>query len=258
MKDLIWTRSRSDWQEDLGTITKLISDPQIQVVHSPCIELTPTRQEYFGETFDVAIITSANVLRFASDSVRAILSKCSHIYTHGTKTAALAAAHGLEQIITVPARTGDELIQALLPRIPHGSRVFLPSAEQPASDLSQILRNAGHEALALPIYRTISAACRSDGSSLTAEDIKSAQDSWTGVVCFASPSAVKAFHDAYTPQANRLGRCLVAIALGPTTAKACVGHYAKIELAAGNTIEALVIAAQQALSAQPEPSADPR
>lgn len=64
----------------------------------------------------------------------------------------------------------------------------------------------------------------------------------TGVVCFASPSAVKAFRARF-PKSP-----LKAVAIGPTTAAAAAkAGYAAPLTASRNELEALVAAAEQEL-----------
>lgn len=251
MKVLIWTRSRSDWQDDAPRIHSMLADPEVQIEHIPCIQLEPISYDFGGErAFDVAIITSANVLRFAGETLKTALKHCPRIYTHGAKTAVLAQSQGLSQIQTIAARTAAELIQQLLPLLADHSRVLLPSAEQPATDLAQTLMSIGCEVVAIPVYRTLSAARCNNGAILQRSDIELARSNWSGVVCFASPSAVHAFADTYAPQSNRLRDSLIAIAIGPSTAAACQGHFKQIIQASGNSIEDLLMAASRTASSK--------
>lgn len=251
MKVLIWTRSRADWQNDAAKIKSIITNPQVYVVHLPCIQLEPISYDDLNEgSFDVAIITSANVLRFASAGLKTALKNCARIYTHGTKTAALAKSQGLSQIQTMAARTATELLKLVLPSLGYGTRVFLPGAEQPASDLAQPIKDAGCEVVTLPVYRTLSAARSDDGTILTAEAIRLAQANWSGGVCFASPSAVQAFAKTYVPETNRLRDSLIAVAIGPSTATACQGLFSRIEQARSNSIEDLLLQAKKITSCE--------
>jgi uroporphyrinogen-III synthase len=245
---LVWTRALAEWAEDELKLWQAALGPSVRVVRLPCI-----RVEALAATlpdlrpFDAAVLTSASALRHATGPLRDALQACRRVFTHGDKTAEAARTAGITTIEKEGVRTAKELAAHVLRELAPGSRVLVPTAEEPAFDMAGALTAAGLEAVAVSTYRTHAEARRQDGGRLTPEDIAAATRDWSGVVCFTSPSAVRAFTAAFAPASNRLRDALTAVAVGPTTAEACTGQFAVVRASAANAIGTLVQTAKEEL-----------
>lgn len=245
MRVLVWTRALAEWAEDELKLRQAALGAAVRVISLPCIRIEPLAATLPDERpFDAAVLTSASALRHAPRSLRDALRGCRRVFTHGDKTAEAARAAGIATIEKESVRTAKELAAHVVRELAPGSRVLLPTAEEPAFDMTGALEAAGLEVVAISTYRTHAEARRQDGGRLEPGDIAAAIRDWSGVVCFTSPSAVRAFTAAFAPASNRLRDALTAVAVGPTTAEACSGHFAAVRASAANTLEALLQSAK--------------
>jgi uroporphyrinogen-III synthase len=248
MSVLVWTRALAEWAEDELKLWQVALGPSVQVVRLPCIRVEPLAATLPDERpFEAAVLTSASALRHAPRPLREAIQGCQRVFTHGDKTAEAARAAGITTIEKEAVRTAKELAAHVLRELAPGSRVLVPTAEEPAFDMAGTLTAAGLEAFAVATYRTHAEARRQDGGQLDPEEIAAATRDWSGVVCFTSPSAVRAFTAAFAPASNRLKEALTAVAVGPTTAEVCRGQFAVVRASAANAVETLLQTAKEEL-----------
>jgi uroporphyrinogen-III synthase len=239
MKSLVWTRPASDWQSD-SQLLKAVGE-KAHIERLPCVAVTPVKVEPLTGKFDVLVFTSSKAADFAlvHHSVMMAAKQAKAVYTHGPSTAKTLARYDLRTEI-IDVRTAEDLAAGLLAKLEPGTKVLWPRAKEPAFDLEGALNDGGLVATSFVCYRTDSGVLGLDGKPLAKGRLKALRESLTGVVCFASPSAVEGFVLDLEPRDHRLGREVIAIALGPTTAKACEGHFQTVKVAKANGLEALV------------------
>jgi uroporphyrinogen-III synthase len=237
MKQIYWTRSIENWNQDQGVFGKHLS----KVTHIPCIKIHPTNSKLEGE-FDTAIITSVNSLKYAGDNLISAIKNCETVYSHGEKTSKALKALGV-----VPKefeiRTAQELFLKLMDIADFSSKYLYPSSKTPAFDMVEAMSTVGFNITSHIVYDILSKATSAAGEKLTESDkMNLAAD---GVYCFASPSAVRGFVDAFEPLVERKQKSKI-VAIGPTTKEALAPHFDNIKMADFNTVEALFEAALNA------------
>ncbi len=147
-------------------------------------------------TFDWVIFTSANAVRFTIKPEDIARWKHIRIAAVGAKTAEAIEKNGL----TVDLVPDEQEAAGLVALIPSG-HIFIPQAEQPATDLQ--FENVEKVA----VYRTVSRTPTPD----QVEEIQRGVDAIT----FASPSAVNAFRETLeVPESVKI------VCIGKTTAQA--------------------------------------
>jgi uroporphyrinogen-III synthase len=240
MKTLVWTRPASDWVTD-EILLKTVQG-KAQVLRLPCVEIKPLKVAGLAKSYDVFVFTSSKAAQvaLANAEVLAQVQAAKNIYTHGPSTAKTLARLGLKADV-IAARTGAELAVELAKIIPPGTPVAWPRVEDPAHDIQADLTAAGIPTDSFVCYRTLPGIHDVGGHTPPKEQLEEWKETLEGVVCFASPSAVEGFLKGLA------GTKLVAVALGPTTAKACERHFKIVRTATENGIEALVKAAALAL-----------
>lgn len=252
----IWTRTLSDWSEDEALLAASQVSQHARVVHYPCLELRavnprqPHADLFERREFTHAVLTSANAVHFAwkEPALHQILNGVQLIYTHGKSTAEALQNLGLPVLLVPGVRTAEELTREVIPLLPKDAVVALPGAEKPAFDMQAALQAEQVEAMHIVCYRTAAAMRKANGEELSRSDVMQLQKELAGAVCFASPSAVQAFCEVMTPGKTRLKESLTAVAIGPSTAKACEGQFARIVTAELNQLEGLVRAAEAVLA----------
>jgi uroporphyrinogen-III synthase len=220
---IIWTRSKSDWERDAA----LFGD--VPVLHLPCIKTEALPARISRRQFDALVFTSVSGVRcaLADAKLGPIVRKVRRVFTHGARTAAVAADMGLEaKLIEEP--TGAALGRFLATVLAPGTKLLWPSASQVAHDITEDLAAAGVMVTRVPVYTTTRELCLPSGLAPDAGEKDHLIRTLRGVVCFASPSAVQGFVHTLEPESNRLGRELTAVAIGPTTRDACVPAFEKI------------------------------
>lgn len=120
----------------------------------------------------------------------------------GAGTAEALLRQGYRDHLDVRLRDGSELARAFIDHVDAPASVLLPGAETRMPDPAATLIQAGHRVREVPLYRTEATPAREMGDVAPGPD---------DTVFFASPSAVRAFHDAF----GVTGRC---VAIGETTA----------------------------------------
>lgn len=243
---LVWTRSLEDWATDQALLVGL---KNVDVVHLPCIETTALPASLPTGVWDCAVFTSAHAVDFAlaNPSLNAGIARVASLYTHGASTAERLAAAGLAPTLVKGIRTAEELAAWLKQTLKPGTRVLVPTAAEPAFDLAGTLTAAGLPAAALACYQTSMEARSAEGSPLSRAMIEDLNARLSGVICFASPSAVKGFVKVFAPQRGRLATALKVAAIGPTTAAAARGEFKNCQTAFVNELASLVTLAQTML-----------
>jgi uroporphyrinogen-III synthase len=246
---LVWTRAAEDWERDAPVLAAALPR-EVEIVRVPCIAVQAKAATLpAGGPWDFVAVTSRNAVRFAAvvpgflEAARA----ARRIYTHGTETAKDLAALGLVPSVA-PVRTAAGLCAWLLAEVPPPATFLIPAAEEPAFDLAQGLAALGHRAEALICYGTTATPRNVDGAPLTARECQALAARLAGVVCFASPSAVRGFAPLVAANGRRLASTLVVAAIGPATAKAASGGFRRVESAAKSTVAALAELAAGLLS----------
>lgn len=245
MKSLVWTRPAADWQDD--EVLLQISQAKARTLRLPCMAVIPLKAPDVTGKFDAFVFTSSKAAEFALTNHSVMMAaKQAAVYTHGPTTAKTLLRYGLKAEV-IDVRTAAELAKAIIKKLAPGTHVLWPRAKEPAFDLDDALNEGGLIATSFVCYRTETGILGLDGKPLAKDRLQTLRDSLQGVVCFASPSAVDGFTQDLNPKGHRLGQELIAVALGPTTAKACAGHFKVVKKARTNGMEALVEAAVSAL-----------
>ena len=238
-KSLIWTRSIADWQDDAATILTPVSSNL--VIHIPCLELAASTPKLKNFSCDYVIFTSANAVRFglAVPEIDEAVRGARGIFTHGEATAAALKTRGLTPIVA-PVRTAAELSEWLETKLPPQAALGLPCAAEPAWPMAQELSKKGFKATNWVCYQTVANATTTDGKALSPPAISDLCSNLSGVVAFASPSAVRGFAKVFQPELNRLHKALIAATIGPSTQAAAKAHFQFVKMAATNSLPALV------------------
>ncbi len=241
MKSLVWTRPASDWVSDEILLKSMAAKARIERL--PCVKILPVAAKKITGSYDTFVFTSSKAADLALADAKMVerAKGAANIFTHGPSTAKTLAKHGLKAEV-IDVRTGQELATALKTRLAPGARVLWPRVEDPAHDIETDLKNAGFDADSFVCYRTETRVYGLDGKPLAKGRLEELKDNLTGVVCFASPSAVEGFLK------DLPGKSLIAVALGPTTTAACEGRFKRLYMASENGIEALVKRAVTALT----------
>ena len=249
MADLIWTRAAAEWDDDEPLLASL--DPASWTLwRLPCLATQPCTADLspsssMGSSYTGLILTSATAVRvFAATAAGATLlrSGCP-AYTHGPKTAALLTRLGAMPR-HVDVATAQELMGWLSKNLRPTDRLLWPRAKEAAFDLKAALAPFGIRVDDPVVYQTEPRLTDASGQPPTAAALADWVARWSGVACFASPSAVTGFASALRPATNRLGEALTAVCTGPTTAAAAAQHFAKVITAPRPGVAALLATAQ--------------
>lgn len=217
-------------------LTLGLADAGASVITAPAITLAPIEVDLartldgWGDGDWIAFTSAAGVRWFAlrlAEGGRAWPAGV-RIAAIGPATRAALAAHEVVTDLTPPEAHGESLLAALCDALEGATRVLLPGAEATRDVLPDGLRDAGHEALPLPLYRTVPADPGPDRATLDGADL----------VTFCSPSAVTAFlARATVPPGARVAT------IGPVTTRAArdAGLEVAIE-ASPHTADGLVAA----------------
>ncbi|MEN9834130.1 MAG: hypothetical protein RL011_323 [Pseudomonadota bacterium] len=237
-KVLIWTRSIEDWTSD-RTLPPFMN-PAYNAVHVPCIAVQGLNFTASVEPADYVVFTSANAVSFSMrvPELALVTKSAASVYTHGEATAAALESFGIKAT-KIEVRTAEELSNWLVQHLPANAHISIPGADEPAWPMAPSLAKHGFNAKSYSVYQTSAVARDHTGRLWTSADIKSLTDYWCGVIAFASPSAVRGFASVFKPGDNRLGKKLVAVAIGPTTRDTAAVHFQRVETAAVNSVASL-------------------
>jgi len=241
LSTLVWTRALAEWTNDQPLVEAALP-VDVRLVRLPCLAIRPVPLKATRERYDFVVFTSTNAAQqaLADPAFLAQVKSARGTYTHGAATDAALRQHGLAPTLVRDVRTAAELGDWLTAKLPAGASVAVPSAADPAFDLAGRLARAGYGAEKVVCYQTAQSALDETGKPLSSEAKRRLGRELVGVVCFASPSAVRGFANGLSPRTTRLTRSLVAVAIGPTTAKVAAVEFEKVETAAENSIRALL------------------
>ena len=180
--------------------------------------------EYLQRSFDWILFTSPQ----AVDSFLAsgLMKGHTKMGALGAGTSAALLAAGLSDDLGFSGLDGAELARAFARKVSPPATVLLPGALKRMADPRVTLEAAGFQAEELPLYETLPVP----PSELSA-DFQS-----TDVVFFCSPSAVKAFVEAFSARPD-------CVAIGETTAALCRPYGFPTEVAETPDLNAMVRAA---------------
>lgn len=208
---LVWTRSLDDWKEDQGLFLKY----DLEFIHLPCVKTSPIifSLNNIPAVYSVAL-TSQKGAEFLLDSTlgKSLLSKAENIYALGEGSANPLLSRGINVTIA-KSKNGDDFCQWLIKSTKPETHFVLPGGTERAFDLEKAISAANRTAQTIHIYETKSLATTSAGSPIHPNTISKVSKG--AVVCFASPSAVVGFQNAF-PNRHEV----VAVCIGQTTARA--------------------------------------
>lgn len=239
LDQLIWTRGQEDWAEDRRRLDRVSA----AIVHVPTISTQALQPDLPPQKPSVVLVSSPKGIAYAKAN-HALWAwvNGARFYCFGTSTfAALRSALRGTNITAeqVCARDGRGFAEAIASHLKSEDHVAVLRARETAYDIADELHRRGFDAQGITVYETLAAV------AMSPDVIKKAQSTWQGVVCFASPSAVRAFAEAFLKdeEGDRLRQSLVAVAIGETTAQEARPCFARVELAPAQSVEALIEAA---------------
>ena len=246
---LIWTRGLQDWAVDAPVLSGSAA-ASWDLLHIPCVEIRTLPLVLPQGTPDYVVITSANAAKRAADNpaFKQSMLAAKQVLTHGAKTAKALQALGINATLVSSASTAADLCTWLGQNLQKPAHIWLPVAAEPAFDMAAGLAALGFATSVLPCYETLAEARQANREPFSEALVAQLQQELTGVICFASPSAVAGFARVFAPRSHALGRSLHACVIGPTTEAAAVAYFERVTVAAEASIEALVAKALSLLS----------
>lgn len=165
-------------------------------------------------------ITSVTALRCAWQipALRKALKSAEPIFTFGTATTKALKNLRLK-VVKVSASSSEEFGGKLTKRLGKGTYLGLISAQKPAFALDKYLRRQGWQVQQFPVYKTDESLRDVNGKKVLGKALAPTLLGCDGVVCFASPSAVRAFARVAVPALKKTDRLWLAVCIGKTTAK---------------------------------------
>jgi uroporphyrinogen-III synthase len=252
---LIWTRSRTDWDED----QQLFAGQSFSVLHLPCLSFRAVhREKQFAHLElildkggpQVMVFTSAWGVRFAWDNpyLRSQLPNAT-IYALGEGTARAIHSCGLSCRAPQVARGGRELGALLLKNLNGEEVVVVLGGVERAFDLRYFLAEHGFSALSVDLYHTVSGLDLSHGETEKLPSVRQLLASPGPLgICFASPTAVEGFFRSLSGELAHCAAELIVCALGETTGQRCRQYFARVIVSPKPTLQALVQQAALQLS----------
>jgi len=225
---LVWTRSLDDWSQD-----KKLFENKKDFIHLPAIKSVPVRFNFEipKEQFYLAFTSSkASDLFLNTPKGMMALKKAKQIFALGAGTASPLIEKGFE-VTVCNSENGTDFHAALL-NVSNANELFLlPGGRERAFLLDEALKMTKRSVLRIDIYETTPNLETTSGETPSADLIQSLARK--SVVCFASPSAVKAFQQVVFDRSN-----ITAVCIGRTTADAA-RNFASVKIAEKPTIENL-------------------
>lgn len=245
MAHLIWTRAFDDWEYD----KKVLETLKLDVLHFPCIELTPIPVKFPKQKPQIFVFTSANAVRYSGrhPALMNLVKSSEGVYAIGPSTlAALSQVEvSAEMLPGVPS--AEQMAVWLSRNISPHTTVAIPSAKEPSFDFKSFLERYVIHVDVLPVYQTHRMLRLPNGKAPDAAAVERYIQTLDGVVCFASPSAVEGFVYTLSPESNRLKNELTAVCIGGTTQKAAEPYFKNVLVADESSIVSLAEKARSAL-----------
>lgn len=237
---LIWTRARTDWEQDQQTALAVGIDPS-SLLHIPCLSFQAVPVTKDVQAANYVIFTSSNAVRYAMQVERLaqVIRAAVKIFAIGAGTAQALSHYGLTAVPGVSGKDGKELAEIIVSRGDGGS-FLIPITQVPAFDLAGYLKKHGRQAEAVVCYETLSTATKSDGSEYSEDEAAQLAETMSGVICFASPSAVRGFDNVFHVRENELGKKLIPVAIGKTTCNEVLQYFPQCKIAESATTNELL------------------
>ena len=204
---IFWTRARSSWQED----SKIFGDHK--VISIPCIQTFPMAIPTVLPSCSNIIVTSQKTIDYAqkSEHLMKLLGQAT-VHTFGKKTAKSLESYCLS-LVQYDVKSGEELLEILAKNL-KGNEVLYLGPESPATEILPPLQKYGLKAHSLALYKTG-----------LPEKATTLPTPLSGVICFASPSAINNFQII---SENSTNEYLWAVTIGETTAKVAKEYFTTV------------------------------
>ncbi len=228
MKRIIWTRPAEDWAQD-QKIVKL----DLPVLRFPVTRQVCIAPQFPPKPCDIVILTSRKAAEGFLNQATAIrdqLQKAEFV-TFGMETYKYLVSQNLK-VRLIPVHNGKDFASALALEIKKGPVLWFPRPAEPAFAIGDHLRTHNLEVYDLEMYRT-------EGIKQFETDALKKLCSEPSVVCFASPSTVKAFVDIIRSCDEARFYRYTPIVIGGTTLTATYGYFSDDFHAAHPTLQYL-------------------
>jgi uroporphyrinogen-III synthase len=228
MKRIIWTRPAEDWAQDQKIVKLDLPVLRFPVTKQVCIapQLPP-------KPCDIVILTSrkaAEGFLNQTASIRDQLQKAEFL-TFGMETYKFLVNQNLK-VRLIPVQNGKEFAQALVLEIKKGPVLWFPRPAEPAFAIGDHLRTHNLDVFDIEMYRT-------EGIKQIEPDALKRLCGEPSVVCFASPSTVKAFVDIIRSSDEARFYRYTPVVIGGTTLTAAQGYFPDVFQAAYPTLQSL-------------------
>lgn len=228
MKKIIWTRPAEDWAHDHKFIKS-----EAGLLRVPLTEQIVIHPQRPLKNCDIVILTSrkaAEAFLQVALLQREQLARAEFL-TFGLETYKYLVSQNLK-VRLIAVHNGKDFAQALVTEIKKGPIIWFPRPAEPAFAIGDFLRSYHLETFDIEMYRT--EAVRHFDPELIKNLIAE-----PALVCFASPSAVRAFVDLIRSSDDARFYRYTPIAIGATTMNSGQGYFAEAHLAAHPTLQAL-------------------
>ncbi len=228
MKRIIWTRPADDWSQD----------QKIVKLETPVLRFPVTRQvgivpQLPAKPCDIILLTSrkaAEAFMNHSASFKDHIAKAEFL-TFGMETYKYLVSQNLK-VRMIPVQNGKDFAQALVLEIKKGPVIWFPRPAEPAFAIGDHLRTHNLDIFDIEMYRT-------EGIKQFEPDVLKKLSSEPSVVCFASPSAVKAFVDIIRSCDEARFYRYTPVVIGTTTFSSSQSYFSDIFQAAHPTLQSL-------------------
>jgi uroporphyrinogen-III synthase len=242
---IVWTRAKEDWQRDLSIVEKQKIDLRI-LVHIPCVSFSQVPLSGSVPAANYVIFHSSNAVRFAmaNDKLAAAIRMAVKIFAIGKGTSETMKDFGLSSTPGFAANSAKQLADQIL-QSGVGGTFLIPTAKESAFDSAAYLRSHGRVAAAVPCYETKRHATKANGSDFTSAEILAEGKKLSGIICFASPSAVEGFCNVFNVKTSGLNKNLLPVAIGSTTQNEVIKHFETCYRSEQSSVSSLLEEAQK-------------
>ncbi len=228
MRTVVWTRPVEDWAYDQRFVKA--DGP---VLHFPLTQQVSCQPEIPSKPCEFVIITSrkaAETFLKCAAPQRELWQKAEFV-TFGMETYKYLLGQNIRTRL-IQAPSAKEFCEILLSELKKGTVLWFPRPLETAFPLSEQLRAHGLEVHDFVLYRT---------EPLKVYDPLAIQKliAEPAVVCFASPSAVKAFVDVIRTHDEARFYKYVPVAIGHTTLSSGQSYFNESFVAAQSTLQSL-------------------
>lgn len=228
MYKLIWTRSVSERADDL----KLMSDLN-PMLFLPCIrteffDLKQDEKEAWEKSYFSCVVFTSLTGAKASLGLpwlKKIVTLANSVFCLGQKTNDFLASHNINACWFSECHTAKDLADNIIPLLNlKNETILLPGAQERAFAMAEYFAAKGFNAKNLSIYKTVSEV----DYDTKLEPIDLLKRELTGVVCFASPSAIKGFVKFLGIVEGEPTKRFRAVTIGPSTSKVARLYFSQL------------------------------